>query len=144
MNRFVAYLLLTAFLQLQGATCCHCAQGLVGDSNAESPATCHHDSAVPHSHNADRTCPLQGSNDDDAFPITPPCGPDHGGHLCVISHLGFINSNTPYEFNLATTVLNVDFPLSDQLGIAAALDGNVTNVLDSTTTLLDCHTLLRI
>lgn len=144
MNRFVAYLLLTAFLQLQGATCCHCPQGLRGDSRSDLAAACNPVDYVGHSRDADHQCPRHDSNDDNAFPITPPCGPDHGGHLCVISHLRFINSNAPYEFHLATTVLNVDFPLLDQLGIAAALDGDLTNVFDSTTTLLNCHTLLRI
>ncbi len=144
MNRFVACLLLTAFLQLQSATCCHCAQGTFGGFNPESPATCHHDSTGQHSQDADHVCPLHGSHDESSSPIAPPCGPDHGGHLCVISHVRFINSNTSFEFDVATLGLHVDVPPLDLHGFVGIIDGNFTNVSDSITTLLDCHTLLRI
>lgn len=144
MNRFVACLLLTAFLQLQGATCCHCAQGLLGDSRSDLAAACDPVDHIWHSHDADHQCPRHDSNDDDACPIAPPCGPDHGGHMCVISHVRFINSNTFFEFDVVTLGLHVDVPPLDLHGFAGTFIGNFTNVSDSITTLLDCHTLLRI
>ena len=134
MNRVFATGLLCAFLHLQGATCCHCRHtgAEAGWATAAAASDCCHDDCA-----GEHSCHLEESAASCETEDAPPCGPHHGSHLCVISHLVYVGPDAARQLDTdATGFIDLPYELRflrsgefvNPLSVACDVSGDATLV----------------
>lgn len=141
MNRFAAYALLGAFLHLQGATCCHCRQSESGANHSASAIqNCCQEHCCCDDLGNRVESPIGQKTDD-----TPPCGPHHGSHLHVISHLVYVGPGPALKFCIDAGI-TLTIPQEPLMRLSEAMIGGAHTDADviQVVTLFNRGTLLRV